>query len=77
MCDTPGCIEQFGQRCLKKYSKWCLLLEEQGVPQQKLKRAFHIRKCGDCNIIGCPAHTTIIPNVGVFLGMDQLHELDK
>ena len=22
-------------------------------------------------------HTTIVPNVGVFLGMDQLHELDK
>jgi hypothetical protein len=54
-CDTEGCFDRFGETCPKMYSKRCLLLEDQGVRQPRLTRTPHPRKCGSCDITGCPA----------------------
>ena len=54
-CNTVGCFDRFGETCPKMYSKQSLLLEDQGVCQPRLTRTPHPRKCGSCDITGCPA----------------------
>lgn len=56
-CDTPGCVEKYGDTCPKKYSRRCKLLEEQGVTFEKLKRKAHIRSCANpnCFDLNCKA----------------------
>lgn len=56
-CDTPGCVEKYGDTCPKKYSRRCKLLEEQGVTFEKLKRKAHIRSYANpnCFDLNCKA----------------------
>jgi hypothetical protein len=54
-CNAEGCFYQVGETCPKMCSKRCLLLEHQGVRQPRLTRTPHPRKCGSCDITGCPA----------------------
>ena len=73
---TPGCIKQFGQRCLKKYSNGVCSLRSKVLLNRNLKEHFIFENVQIVILLLGAQHITIVPNVGVLLGMDQLHEVE-